>query len=128
MKLLLDTCAFLWLAGKPSRISPAAAQAINDSGNHLYLSDASIWEIALKHFAGKLPLPEAPRTWIPRQVRFFQIRRTEIGQEAIFQSGELPPVHSDPFDRLLAAQALAEPFYFLSPDKPFRAYGVSCIW
>lgn len=128
MRLLLDTCAFLWLAGKPAKLSPAAVAAINDPANDLYLSDASVWEISLKHAKGKLPLPETPRLWIPRQIRFFQIERVEIRLEALFRSGELPDEHQDPFDRLIAAQALSEPFLLISPDEPFRAYGVSCVW
>ncbi len=128
MKLLLDTCAFLWLAGKPSNLSLAATQAINDPGNELYLSDASIWEIALKYSKGKLPLPETPRVWIPKQTKFFQIQRVEIGQEALFRSGELPPAHQYPFDRLIAAQGLSGSFHLLSPDEPFRVHGVSCVW
>jgi len=128
MKLLLDTCAFLWLAARPSKLSAAATAAINDPAQELHLSDVSIWEIVLKHAAGKLPLPEAPRIWIPRQIDFFQLRSVNIGSEALFRSGELPPVHQDPFDRLLASQALSEPFRLISPDAPFRAYGVSCVW
>ena len=128
MRLLLDTCTFLWLAAEPSKISAPAAAALNDPANSLHLSDVSVWEIVLKHAAGKLPLPQKPRVWIPNRAAFFQLQRVPIEHEALFRSGELPPVHNDPFDRLLAAQALAEPFQFISPDAPFRAYGVTCIW
>jgi PIN domain nuclease of toxin-antitoxin system len=62
VRYLLDTCAFLWLAQQPDMISPRAAVAINDASNDLFLSDVSILEIVLKHSAGKLPLPGAPRT------------------------------------------------------------------
>jgi PIN domain nuclease of toxin-antitoxin system len=128
VKLLLDTCTFLWLAAQPTKLSPAAAAAIDNQASELYLSDVSIWEVVLKHGAGKLPLPEKPREWIPKQVAFFQLRRCSPDTEALFRSGELPPVHHDPFDRLIAAQALTEPFHLISPDLPFREYGVSCIW
>lgn len=128
LNLLLDSCAFLWLAVKPAKLSSAAKAAIEDRDSDLYLSDASVWEIALKHSKGKLPLPEAPRFWIPRQVAFFQIKRLPIDAEALFRSAELPSMHQDPFDRLLAAQALAGPLRLISPDAPFRAYAVDCIW
>lgn len=128
MNLLLDSCSFIWLATKPGKLSRAAAAAIEDRDSDLYVSDASVWEIVLKHAKGRLPLPEAPRTWIPRQIAFFQIKRAPIESEALFRSGELPPFHHDPFDRLLAAQALVEPFHLVSPDAPFRAYAVTCIW
>lgn len=128
MRLLLDTCAFLWLAGQPNRLSTAATAAVNDPQNGLFLSDTSVWEIVLKHTAGKLPLPEPPRLWVPKQVAFFQLQPVRISPAALFTSGELPPVHLDPFDRLLAAQALVEGFRFVSPDPPFHAFGVDCLW
>lgn len=128
MKLLLDTCAFLWLAGRPSRLSAQAVEAINDPANDLYLSDASIWEIALKFSKRKLPLPEKPRIWISKQTKFFHIEPVTIEAEALLRSGELPPVHEDPFDRLIAAQALGQSFHLISPDAPFPRYGVNCIW
>ena len=128
MKLLLDTCAFLWLAGQPAKLSTVAAAAINDAQSEVFLSDTSIWEIVLKHSAGKLPLPEPPRIWIPQQTRFFQLQPARITPESLFKSGELPLTHADPFDRLLAAQALANGFKFLSPDAPFQSWGVDCLW
>ena len=128
MRLLLDTCAFLWLAGQPAKLSAPVVTALNDSQNELFFSDTSLWEIVLKHTAGKLPLPEPPRTWIPKQMAFFQLQPVRISPESIFKSGELPPVHLDPFDRLLAAQALLEGFKFVSPDPPFRAFAVDCLW
>lgn len=128
MRLPLDTCSFLWLASQPAKLSATATSTLNDPQNELYLSDTSIWEIVLKNAAGKLPLPEAPGTWILKQVNFFQLQPLRISRPAIFKSGELAPVHPDPFDRLLAAQALIEGFKFISPDPPFRAMGVDCVW
>ncbi len=128
MRLLLDTCTFLWLAGQPARLSAAATAAINDPQNELFLSDTSVWEIVLKHTAGKLPLPETPRLWIPKQAEFFQLQTVRISLSALFTCGELPPTHLDPFDRLLAAQALVAGFQFISPDPPFRTFGVNCLW
>lgn len=128
MRLLLDTCTFLWLAGQPGRLSVTATGAINDPQNELFLGETSAWKIVLKHTAGKLPLPEPPRLWIPKQVAFFQLQSVPISLAALFTSGELPLVHLDPFDRLLAAQALVDGFKFVSPDPPFRAFGVDCLW
>lgn len=128
MRLLLDTCAFLWLTLKPGALSFRAAESINDSSNDLFVSDVSVWGIVLKHTAGKLPLPEPPQAWIPKQTAFFQLHSVKITSQALFRSGELPSVHRDPFDRLLAAQALVENFQFVSPDPPFRGFGVNCLW
>ncbi len=128
MRLLLDTCAFLWLAAQPARLSALAAAAINDETSELFLSDTSVWEIVLKYQAGKLPLPESPRGWIPKQIEFFQLQSLPVTAEAILQSGELPGPHRDPFDRLLAAQALARGFRLVSPDCFFGDVGVDCLW
>lgn len=63
LNLLLDSCAFIWLAANPAKLSSTAALAIENRDSDLYLSDASVWEIVLKHAKGKLPLPELPRIW-----------------------------------------------------------------
>jgi len=63
VKLLLDTCALIWLASEPEQLSAEAVKAINDPGSILQVSQASLWEIILKHGAGKLSLPEPPRSW-----------------------------------------------------------------
>lgn len=128
MRLLLDTCAFLWLAAEPTRLSQAAADAIDDEANDRFLSDVTLWEIALKYFVGKLPLPEPPRAWIPKQIAFFDLQPVSIDAEAIFRSGELPDVHRDPFDRLLAAQAIGGLFRFVSVDKVFDDLGADRLW
>ena len=65
VRFLLDTCTFLWHAQQPAMLSVAARDALNDSANELFVSDVSVWEVTLKHSAGKLPLPDEPRVWIP---------------------------------------------------------------
>lgn len=128
MNLLLDTCTFLWLAQQPSMISAGAALALNDPANELFVSDVSLWEITLKHAAGKLPLPDKPRTWLPAKLKWHQLQSLTLKREAIFLSGELPMAHSDPFDRLLAAQAIDAGMTIISPDSPLSGLGASRIW
>lgn len=128
MNVLFDTCTFLWLAASPERISPAAKAVIEDESNALFLSDVCVWEITVKHAMGKLPLPAPPRTWVPAQAAFFQLRRLALDEAAIYLSGELPMVHRDPFDRLLAAQAQARAMVVLTPDPPFEALGARVVW
>lgn len=128
MNLLLDTCTFLWLAASPDRISQAAKDAIDDEQNTLFLSDISVWEIAMKHAAGKLNLPTPPRRWVPAQAEFFQLCRLELQEEAIYLSGELPLLQRDPFDRLLAAQAQSQAMPVVTPDQPFSQLGATVIW
>lgn len=128
MNLLLDTCTLLWLSGEPARLSKPACVALNDATNQVFVSDATVWEIAVKHQAGKLPLPEFPRTWLPKQMDFFDLRRQPLDLTSLFLSGELPAVHRDPFDRLLCAQAMTHGFTVLTPDPSFRLLGAATRW
>lgn len=128
MRYFLDTCTFLWLVQQPSMLSATAATAINDQSAELLVSDVSVWEITLKHAAGKLPLPDSPRRWIPKKFAYHQLKSLQLEVDAIFRSGELPRVHSDPFDRLLAAQAVESGLVLISPDEPLSALGAARIW
>lgn len=128
MNVLLDTCAFIWLAMPQNKLSALAIQIINDPANKLFLSDVSIWEVALKHSAGKLALPDVPRKWVPLQTQFHEIESFRLDQDAIYRSGDLPRVHNDPFDRLLAAQAMESGMTILSPDVPLSLLGAARIW
>jgi PIN domain nuclease of toxin-antitoxin system len=126
--LLLDTCTFIWLALEPARLSPTATGMIDDPGNELLLSDVSVWEIVLKHTADRLALPETPRLWVPTRRAFFKLRSLAISEAALFRSGELPRSHADPFDRLLAAQAIEESLTVLTPDVPLEGLGARRAW
>ena len=128
MKLLLDTCAFIWLSLPQGKLSPHAVSLLNDPANTLFMSDASVWEISLKHAAGKLPLPDQPRKWLPRRLAFFQVQPLALTLGAFFRSGELPRIHNDPFHRLLAAHAIEEGMTILSPDPPLSMLGASRVW
>lgn len=128
MRYLLDTCSFLWMSQQPVMLSAMATEVINESSNDLFVSDVSIWEITLKHSSGKLPLPKAPRVWIPRKFEIHQFKSLRLEANAIYSSGELPRVHADPFDRLLAAQAMENGMTIISPDIPLSLLGASRIW
>jgi PIN domain nuclease of toxin-antitoxin system len=128
VRYLLDTCTFLWASQQPSLLSKAAVAAINDRTNELSVSDVSIWEITLKHSAGKLPLPDTPRVWIPEKFAHHQFKPLGLNRDAIYRSGELPRVHPDPFDRLLVAQAIEAGMTILSPDAPLSTLGASRVW
>jgi PIN domain nuclease of toxin-antitoxin system len=128
MNLLLDTCVFIWLATSPNKLSAAAKRAINDSRNELWLSHASVWEIHLNHLAGKLTLPEKPRLWFPRQMAVWAVRDRALDLESVHLTYDLPPVHKDPFDRLLVAQATTHDMTLVSPDEFFPKYDVKALW
>lgn len=127
MNCLLDTCVFLWLALEPARLSKRAVEAINSVPKRFF-SSASLMEIAIKHSAGKLPLPENPRVWATSRLAFFQIDLLPMDAEVVFLSGELPRLHSDPFDRLIAAESLHRNIPVITPDEPISALGARRIW
>ena len=128
MNLILDTCTFLWLALPQGKLSEGAVAALDDPASNLFLSEISIWEISLKHSAGKLPLPDSPKKWLPKRLSFFHIKTIPLSLQAIYTSGDLPRNHLDPFDRLLAAQAIECGMTILSPDTPISLLGASRIW
>jgi PIN domain nuclease of toxin-antitoxin system len=128
MNLLLDSCVFIWLAASPNNLSANAKRAISDSRNELWLSHASIWEIHLKHLAGKLTLPEKPRLWFPRQMAVWSVKDRPLDLESLHGTADLPLIHKDPFDRLLAAQARAHGMKLVSSDDCFPQYGIKVLW
>ena len=128
MNLLLDTCAFLWLAQQPDQLSPKVLDTMNNSSTHLHVSDASILEVTIKHSVGKLPLPDLPRSWIPEKLQHHQVENQTLFPEVFYLSGELAYIHPDPFDRLIAAQAILGGMTILSPDHSFSELGASRMW
>ena len=127
MKLLLDTHIFLWYISGDERLSTAMRQAIQDVENEVYLSVVSLWEVAIKHQLGKLPLPSAPGTYLPTQREKHHIASLPLNEVSIVHLPELPLLHRDPFDRMLICQALAHQLTIVSVDDFIQAYNVS-IW
>lgn len=128
MTLLLDTCTFIWLCSAPEKLSGPAAKALDSQNNDRALSLASVWEITLKHHSGKLPLPEQPDRWIEEQLRLQDIEVLPLQRTTLYRAGALPPIHKDPFDRVIAADSLQRDLHLVSPDEPFRTYGCNVIW
>lgn len=128
MKVVLDTCTFLWLALEPERLSRNARDLLNDRATEPHLSMASVLEIALKYRAGKLRLPLKPSEWIPSRRSFFHLKEVLLTESVVYRSCELPTDHEDPFDRLLAATAIEFGATILSPDPRLSLLGASRIW
>ena len=128
MRLLLDTCTFLWIVGGATELSSRAREAFADPANDALLSAASAWEIAVKHRLGRLPLPEPPDVFVPAQRAAHGIEPLAIDEEAALHVAKLPDLHRDPFDRLLVAQALVGGLVLLTPDDPIREYPVRTLW
>lgn len=128
LRLLLDTCTFIWLTQEPDRLGPRARALLDDLSNELLLSHVSVWEIYNKSQAGKLALPDVPRRWVEEQRVARGVTPWPIDLPSLGRMSELPLHHRDPFDRLLVAQALVHGFTLLSPDSAFAPYGVRVAW
>ena len=128
MRLLLDTCTFLWIVGGAKDLSPSARQAFADPANEVFLSAASAWEIAVKHRLGRLPLPVAPEAFVPAQRAAHGLEPLPVDEEAALHVAKLPDLHGDPFDRMLVAQAMVGGLVLLTPDDHIREYPVRTLW
>lgn len=122
MKLLLDTHVFLWYISADARLPAVFRDAIRDPTNEVYLSVVSVWEAVIKYALGKLPLPEAPATYLPRQRAAHRIMTLPIDEAVIAHLANLAPLHRDPFDRILIAQALQQGLTLATVDDAIRAY------
>ncbi len=128
MKLLLDTHAFIWWDSQSSRLSARALAACADSANELLVSVASIWEMQIKVQLGKLQLRAPLARIIEEQERTNRIGILQISIVHVFAVGKLPPLHRDPFDRMLVAQANAEVASLVSNDPLISQYPVKVLW
>ena len=127
MKILLDTCEFLWLVTGDTKLSPSVATALRDPQNQVFLSAVSFWEISVKHNLGKLALPATPAEFIPAQREKHLIASLALDEAAVAQLSKLAPLHRDPFDRMLICQALAHGLTLASSDSLVRQYPVPLL-
>lgn len=128
MRYLLDTHAFLWWILADPRISPRAAAIIQDHANEIWFSAASAWEIAIKAQLGRITFEDDLVECIPRQVVANGFKHLPIQAKHALQVARLPPLHRDPFDRMLVAQALVEQMVLLSADQAIAKYDVTVVW
>ena len=128
MNVLLDTHAFLWAVTGDRRLSSPARALIEDRENQVFLSAVSMWEIVLKAKAGKLHVEGSVAKVLEEQMRQARISPLAIQPAHVLRVAALPPIHKDPFDRLLVAQAQAENLALVSGDPEIRRYTVQVIW
>jgi PIN domain nuclease of toxin-antitoxin system len=126
--MLLDTHAFIWFIEGNESLSDRARSVIEDENNTVFLSMASVWEMAIKVSLGKLILSEPFDALIPSQLATNDIALLDINLSHTMQVATLPFYHRDPFDRLIASQALAEDIPLISKDAIFDSYGVNRLW
>ena len=121
MRLLLDTHVFLWLQTEPERLGDHLT-LVEHRGTTLLLSAASSWEIAIKYGLGRLPLPEPPEGYVPSRMRAIGAEALPIEHPHALAVASLPPLHGDPFDRLLVAQASVVGAAILTADPAVAQY------
>ncbi len=127
-QLLLDTNVLIWTLSESDRISAQAKRAMSRSASHLFVSVISVWEMILKHQAGKLDL-QAPMEDVINQILYqsqWQILPVRTGHMVPLLS--LPMIHKDPFDRMLIAQARLEGMALVTSDKTIAEYNLKIIW
>ena len=126
-RVLLDTHVFLWAISDDVRLSDAHRRIYLDGSSELWLSIASIWEILIKTGLGKLSLPRPTTAYLLKQMERNRVSLLPIRASHLAGLETLPPVHRDPFDRMLVAQANAEGLAILSGDAIVRKYGVTVL-
>jgi len=128
LNLLLDTCTFLWVVRDSPELSPTARSLFIDPENTVYLSAVSAWEISVKHGLGKRPLSAAPHIYVPAERLRHNIQPLPLEEGAASTVSRLPPLHNDPFDRMLICQAVSHGLTLLTPDRLIHQYHVNVKW
>lgn len=127
MKLLLDTHALIWWDSDPRQLSFVALAALRDPANSVWLSVVNVWEMVIKSQLGKLTL-RLPLSQIVVQQQSNGLRVLDVTLPHTLAVERLPPVHKDPFDRLLIAQANVEGAELVTVDPIFAQYPVRVLW
>ena len=125
-RLLVDTCALLWLATKSDTLSLVARLQIEEA-DEVFISPVSAWEIALKHSKGKLKLPCDPIKWFDHALEVFGIKILPFDYALWMRSTQLPKYHQDPADRTIIQSALENDLTIVTHDHRFAQYGVKVI-
>lgn len=131
MNLLLDTCTFLWFAERPENLSARARDALSAPDNLLYLSPVSLWEILVKLMAGRkmsLHTSSASAQYFTELRQRMDVETLPITEATVAQLPKLPPLHQDPFDRLLICQSIEHSLTLMTPDAHIMQYPVRTLW
>jgi len=128
VKILLDTCTFLWIVCDSPELSEASRNLFREPSNDVFLSAVSVWEISVKYALGKLPLPQPPEKYIPVQREKHMVDPLELNENSVLHLTRLPQLHKDPFDRMLICQAINHGLVILTPDELITQYPVASKW
>lgn len=128
MRLLLDTCTFLWFIARDARLPQSLVEKIGSPDNEVFLSAISLWEASVKQKLGKIVLPEDAGEYLPKQRQRHQIESLALDEDSVTHLKRLPELHRDPFDRILICQALEKAFTLVTPDEAIRQYPIKTLW
>jgi PIN domain nuclease of toxin-antitoxin system len=128
MKLLLDTCCWLWWLGDTDKLSKQQLDAIVNYENQLFLSTATLWELSIKVKNGKLTIPQPLNELVERECPIDNIVILDIKPHHAIQAGNLILHHKDPFDRMIITQATIENLIIVTSDLIFQKYDISILF
>jgi PIN domain nuclease of toxin-antitoxin system len=129
MRVLLDTHTLLWALAEPRWLSPRAARLIRDASTEVVVSAASAWEISTKHRLGRLPHAMPIIARYATHLAMLRAEELPIRSEHALMAGAFQVVHRDPFDRMLAAQAIVEGLHLITDDGVFDIFAeLMTLW
>jgi PIN domain nuclease of toxin-antitoxin system len=128
VRLLIDAHSLIWALDDPSRLSVVAASALQDPANQLLLGTGTVWELSIKVGLKKLALSLPLRPWLEKAITDLGLNLLPITLDHAERQAMLPFHHRDPFDRLLAAQAMIEKVSIVSADAILDQYGIHRVW
>lgn len=128
MKLLLDTCTFLWAVSDPDRLPRRVTDLILSPEHEVFVSAASAWEIVIKAGTGRLSLRGEPDRFAREQREAAGFAPLPIDEDSALHVSRLPALHRDPFDRMLVSQAIVHGLTILTPDPLVTQYPARTAW
>ena len=128
MKLLLDTSVFLWYVSADRRLPVSTSNLIRAAEHDVWLSVVSVWEAVVKAQIGRLPLPGPAWAYVSAQRERHAIASLALEERALAHLAKLPPIHRDPFDRMLVCQALEHDLVVVTNDTAIERYPVKTLW
>lgn len=127
MRLLLDTCCWLWWLSDNKKLSQQQLNALISRHNQLFLSVATVWELSIKVSNGKITIPQPLDKLIAKECPQDNIKILDIKPIHAINAGSLPLYHKDPFDRMIITQASIENLIIITSDVIFQKYDVSIL-
>ena len=124
--MILDTCAFLWLAAGSKKLGRKTLKEINEAPA-VYVSAISAFEIAIRTARGKLRLPRPAREWFDKVVEYHSLTVLPLDADVCIDAAQLPPIHDDPCDRFIIATAKRNDLVVVTADDRFAKYGVAVV-